>query len=131
MNAPDILPVSTERGIDMEPKQDDQPESGLPAELSQPARRALTGAGYLRLEQLTEASEAEVKRLHGMGPKGIAQLRRALEARGLLFARGKAGNEAPSSRDQSFQQDSRCAILLSPARSLDPISMQLARPCLD
>lgn len=67
----------------------DQPESDLPAELSQPARRALVGAGYLRLAQLSEVSEFEIKRLHGMGPKGIAQLRRALEARGLSFANEK------------------------------------------
>jgi hypothetical protein len=67
-------------------KQHDQQESDLPQELSQPARRALIGAGYLRLEQLTEISEAEIKRLHGLGPKTITQLRRALAALGLSFA---------------------------------------------
>lgn len=61
-------------------------ESDLPAGLSEPARRALAGAGYWRLEQLTKVSEAELKRLHGMGPKGIEMLRRALEAKGLSFA---------------------------------------------
>jgi hypothetical protein len=42
-------------------EQHDQQESDLPQELSQPARRALIGAGYLRLEQLTKISEAEIK----------------------------------------------------------------------
>ena len=45
-----------------------QQESDLPSELSAPARRALVGAGYLRLEQLSKVSETELKQLHGMGP---------------------------------------------------------------
>jgi len=67
-------------------KQNDQGESNLPHGLSQPARRALAGAGYLRLEQLTEISEDEVKQLHGMGPKAIGLLRSALATLGLSFA---------------------------------------------
>jgi len=67
----------------------DQRESDLPVELSEPARRALVGTGYTRLQQLTELSEAEVKQLHGVGPKPLDQLRRALEARGLSFASEK------------------------------------------
>jgi DNA-directed RNA polymerase alpha subunit len=69
--------------------QDDPRESDLPAELASPARRALVGAGYTRLAQLTAISEAEVKQLHGMGPKALDQLRRALGAKGLSFAEGK------------------------------------------
>ena len=61
-------------------------ENDLPAELAQPAQRALLGAGYRRLEQLAEVSEAEIRGLHGIGPKALAQLRRALQARGLTFA---------------------------------------------
>ena len=64
----------------------DQQESDLPTELSNPARRALVGAGYVRLEQFTRLTEAEVIHLHGMGPKGIDVIRRSLEARGLSFA---------------------------------------------
>jgi hypothetical protein len=52
------------------------------------ARRAPPGAGYSRLEQLTEASEGELLRLHGMGPKASDELRGALAARGLSFAEG-------------------------------------------
>ncbi|MBO0790618.1 MAG: DNA-binding protein [Ktedonobacteraceae bacterium] len=76
-------------------KPGDQGESNLPSELSQPAQRALVGAGYLRLEQLTEISESEIKRLHGVGPKAINQLRRALDQLGLSFAdkKRKGGHE--------------------------------------
>jgi hypothetical protein len=69
-----------------------QPESDLPIELAAPARRALIGAGYFRLEQLSKVSEAEVKRLHGIGPNALKQLRRALNARGLSFAVGKSSS---------------------------------------
>lgn len=65
---------------------DEQQESDLPAELASPARRALVGAGYRRLEQLAELSEAEVKQLHGIGPNALDQLRHALAAKGLSFA---------------------------------------------
>jgi NAD(P)-dependent dehydrogenase (short-subunit alcohol dehydrogenase family) len=40
--------------------------SDLP-KLAAPARRALAGAGYIRLEDLTKATESEVMQLHGMG----------------------------------------------------------------
>lgn len=60
-------------------------ESDLP-QLAKPAQRALAQAGYLRLEQLTHVREAEVRQLHGMGPKAIDQLRRALAERGWSFA---------------------------------------------
>ena len=70
-----------------------QQESDLPIKLSAPARRALVGAGYLRLEQLTSVSEAEIKRLHGIGPNALKQLRLALDAKGLSFADGKSRKE--------------------------------------
>ena len=66
-----------------------QQESDLPAELAAPARRALVGAGYVRLEQLSKVSEAQIKQLHGIGPNALKQLRRALEVKGLSFADGK------------------------------------------
>ena len=68
-----------------------QQGSDLPAELAQPARRALAGAGIQRLAQLATFSEAEVKQLHGIGPNALAQLRRALDARGMSFADQKRG----------------------------------------
>lgn len=60
--------------------------SDFPKGLSKPAQRALAGAGYERLEQLAQVPEAEILKLHGMGPKGIRQLRDALAERGLSFA---------------------------------------------
>ncbi|WP_338779842.1 DNA-binding protein [Metabacillus sp. FJAT-52054] len=59
--------------------------SDFPPKLAKPAQRALAGAGYVRLEQLTEVSEKELLKLHGMGPKAIGQLREALQEKGLLF----------------------------------------------
>jgi hypothetical protein len=66
-----------------------QQESNLPPGLSRPAQRALTNAGYRRLDQLTRISQVEVAGLHGVGPKALAQLRHALVANGLSFAAGK------------------------------------------
>lgn len=65
-------------------------QSDFPTGLSAPARRALDGAGYVRLEQLARVSEAELKKLHGMGPKAIDLLRAALEEKGLSFADRKS-----------------------------------------
>lgn len=63
-------------------------ESDLPAGLARPARQALSGAGYVRLEQISGLSEADLLRLHGMGPKAVEQIRHALAARGQSFADG-------------------------------------------
>jgi hypothetical protein len=64
----------------------DKPESDLPPRLAKPAQRALVAAGYVRLEQLATVSEAELLKLHGMGPKALGQLRQALADKGLSFA---------------------------------------------
>ena len=64
----------------------DGSNTDLPRELSRPARRAVAGGGDARLEQLTGVTEAEVLKLHGMGPKALDQLRGALAARGQSFA---------------------------------------------
>jgi hypothetical protein len=63
-----------------------QQESDLPVKLSQPAQRALAGAGIQRLEQLSGFSEAEIKQLHGIGPNALTQLRSALAEKDLSFA---------------------------------------------
>ena len=60
--------------------------SDFPRGVAQPARRALAQAGYFRLEQLTQARESELRRLHGMGPKALDHLRQALAAHGWSFA---------------------------------------------
>lgn len=63
----------------------DKPEHDFP-KTSQPALRALIEAGYTRLEQLTQVSEANLMKLHGMGPKALGILRLALAEKGLSFA---------------------------------------------
>ncbi|HEX9077799.1 MAG TPA: DNA-binding protein [Anaerolineae bacterium] len=70
----------------MQSKQDHQPESDLP-KLARPAQRALAAAGVRRLDQLTKFGEGEIERLHGIGPNALAQLRRALKAKGMSFAK--------------------------------------------
>lgn len=70
----------------MASERDDDPQSDLPVGLSEPARRALLAAGRARLEQVAGLSEAEVRGLHGVGPKAVDQLRGALADRGLAFS---------------------------------------------
>src|ERR1700681_3966354 len=62
-------------------------EMGFP-KLAAPARRALSAAGYTRLDQLAQVSEADLTKLHGMGTTAIAALREALHERGLSFHAG-------------------------------------------
>jgi DNA-directed RNA polymerase alpha subunit len=66
-------------------------ESPFPPGVAQPAVRALNAAGYTRLEQLTRATETDLMRLHGMGPKALRVLRETLAGRGLSFAPEKTG----------------------------------------
>ena len=64
----------------------DPQESDLPMGLSNPARRALAEAGCWRLDQVAGLTEGEIKQLHGVGPKALDHLRRALGGKGLSFA---------------------------------------------
>ena len=73
----------------MKNKQRTQESNGLPLKLASPAQRALAGAGIQTLRQLSRFSEAEIKQLHGIGPNALEQLRRALRAKGMSFAKGK------------------------------------------
>ena len=61
-------------------------ETDLPEKLANPVRNALTAAGILHLDQVATYTEKQLLRLHGVGPKGIEQLRVALAERGLSFA---------------------------------------------
>jgi DNA repair protein RadC len=56
--------------------------------LAAPARRALAGAGYTTLAQLSKAKEEELRALHGMGPNAIAILKRKLAAAGRALKKG-------------------------------------------
>lgn len=57
----------------------------LPAGLSQPAQRALEGAGIQSLSHLTHYTETDIRKLHGIGPKALELLRRSLADHGLSF----------------------------------------------
>ncbi len=73
---------------------------------SQPALRALLAAGYTRLDQLTAVNEADLLKLHGMGPKAIRILRETLAARGQSFAGSEVGSQKTDGR-QEPKADSR------------------------
>jgi uncharacterized protein YdhG (YjbR/CyaY superfamily) len=73
--------------------------SDLP-KIGAPATRALEAAGYSRLEQLTEVTEAEVSQLHGMGPKALGILRESLKEKGFSFRAGTP-DDAPKKKKGS------------------------------
>jgi hypothetical protein len=54
----------------------------LPRNIGAPATRALTAAGYTNLSQLADVPVAELKKLHGVGPKALRLLQEALEQQG-------------------------------------------------
>jgi hypothetical protein len=58
---------------------------GFLSTLGAPARRALENAGIKTIKQLSKMSEAEILKLHGMGPGSIPKLRLALKSEGLSF----------------------------------------------
>ncbi len=62
-------------------------QDAFPTKLAKPAQRALANAGYTKLAQLTKVTEAELAKLHGMGPKALARLHVALAATGKSFAK--------------------------------------------
>lgn len=61
-------------------------QSIWPQGVAKPAQRALASAGFSELTQLTKISEANLLKLHGMGPKAIHHLREALAEQNLTFA---------------------------------------------
>ena len=65
-------------------------ETAFPPGLAKPALRALEGAGYRHLEQLSTVSEAALLQLHGVGPNAIKTLREALRKIGRSFAETEA-----------------------------------------
>ncbi|MEV8096889.1 helix-hairpin-helix domain-containing protein [Kitasatospora sp. NPDC085879] len=59
-----------------------QPQGDFPRTIGAPATRALLGAGYTRLDELAGVPVADLRRLHGMGPKALERLQAALEEQG-------------------------------------------------
>lgn len=65
-------------------QQNKQPHDFLSL-LGAPARRALQNAAITNLQQLSTYSEAEILKLHGIGPASIPILKESLTANGLHF----------------------------------------------
>ena len=65
---------------------ENKPESGFLSLLGGPARGALEHAGISTLVKLSQYSERDILKLHGVGPKSIPTLRQALQDAGLRFA---------------------------------------------
>jgi uncharacterized protein YdhG (YjbR/CyaY superfamily) len=61
----------------------DKTKNDLFSALSAPAKRALENNGIKSVKQLVKFSEAEILKLHGMGPSSMPKLRTALIAAGL------------------------------------------------
>ena len=57
----------------------------LPVTISAPVLRALLGAKITSLAKLARLREADVLKLHGIGPTALPKLRRALKAKKLEF----------------------------------------------
>lgn len=53
--------------------------------LSAPAKRALETAGIKSIKVLAQQRQADIMRLHGMGPASLPKLNAALKAAGLKF----------------------------------------------
>lgn len=82
-----------------------QPKTDFPQNIGNPARQALEVAGYSKLKQLTKVSEAELGKLHGMGPKALGILREALHAKGLSFASMSSVDEFMQKLDHPFKSE--------------------------
>jgi hypothetical protein len=54
-------------------------EPAFPKGVGAPATRALNAAGYTELSQLAGVPAAELRKLHGMGPKALRVIQAALE----------------------------------------------------
>jgi hypothetical protein len=50
-------------------------DTGLPGNIGAPATRALVAAGYTELGQLANVPAADLKKLHGVGPKALRSSR--------------------------------------------------------
>lgn len=62
-----------------------RPEADFLSRVGAPARRALEREGITTLATLAGYSEAEILKLHGVGPSALPRLREALREDGLDF----------------------------------------------
>jgi hypothetical protein len=59
--------------------------SDFPEDLAAPALRALLEAKLVTLTDLSKVTEKEVKDLHGMGPKALGELKKAMKKGKVAF----------------------------------------------
>lgn len=64
-----------------------KPDTGFLSLLSAPSRRAIQNARINNLKQLASWSEAQLLKLHGIGPTSIPKLKKALKASGRSLAK--------------------------------------------
>jgi DNA-directed RNA polymerase alpha subunit len=62
-----------------------KPNDGFLSLLSAPARRALQNKGITTLQQLSNFTEYDILKLHGMGKGSLPKLRKLLSEKGLSF----------------------------------------------
>jgi hypothetical protein len=61
-------------------------ESGLPKGIGNPAERALANAGITSLAKIARRSEEELLGMHGVGPKAVGIIKKALAKQGKKLA---------------------------------------------
>ncbi|MEK3856203.1 RNA polymerase alpha subunit C-terminal domain-containing protein [Cytobacillus sp. FSL H8-0458] len=64
---------------------ENKPKSGFLSKLSAPARNALVFEGINTLEKLSNYTEKEILKLHGIGPASLPIMRTSLEEEELSF----------------------------------------------
>ena len=83
-------------------EKENKPAEGFLSKLSSPARNALLHyLGIDTLEKLSNYTEKEILKLHGMGKTSMPVLRKALEEKGLQFRDESEKNKPPTSRGKT------------------------------
>lgn len=91
----------------MNPKTPEGLKTEFPASIGKVAPRGLADAGYTRLKQLTKVTEAELLKIHGVGPKAVRILREVLKEKGMSFetaSKTQVKKEAPASAVEKFME---------------------------
>ncbi|MBL8080424.1 MAG: DUF1801 domain-containing protein [Anaerolineales bacterium] len=91
----------------MNPKTPEGLKTEFPASIGKVAPRGLADAGYTRLKQLTKVTEAELLKIHGVGPKAVRILREVLKEKGMSFetaSKAQVKKEASASAVEKFME---------------------------
>lgn len=96
-----------------------EPNYDIPSGIGKPALRALTAAGYTRLDQLSAVTEADLQQLHGVGPKAIDVIRSAFSAHGLAFAAPSGASHKPPIAEPSPSMQSTFITTVTQAEDVN------------